>query len=169
MGIVSRLKRATATLVVAAIALTVTSCDDAADSFDGSIAFQVVLEAGQRWTAAGAAVESGAMCARGMRHVIRGIDPATSETLFVRAWSAILDAAITNQNSTEVTFVVENTCADGSGSFVTNEQWGPDVWSIVSGTGAYQDLRGAGVMSFVTADYTQIRPLDLRLDGVLEG
>jgi hypothetical protein len=104
-----------------------------------------------------------------MRHVIRGIDPATSETLFVRTWSAILDDAIANRSSTDVTFVVENTCADGSGSFVTNEQWGPDVWSIVSGTGAYGDLRGGGALSFVTADYTQIRPRDLRLVGVLEG
>ena len=110
---------------------------------------------------------SGALCGSGTRHVIRGIDPATAETVRVWVWSGILDDAVTRRTSTEITFVVENTCADGSGSFVTIEQWGPDVWSIESGTGAYRDLRGSGELSFTTIAYMPTSPLLLNLDGTL--
>jgi hypothetical protein len=169
MAAAARLRWITAALAVSAAVLGGASCGDGVGPQDGPVAFEVVLEAGQRWTAAGAAVERGALCGRGTRHVIRGIDPASDETVPVRVWSAILDQAITRRNSTEITFVVENTCADGSGSFVTIERWGPDDWSIVSGTGAYRDLRGAGDLSFTAVGYTPTSPLRLNLDGVLEG
>lgn len=169
MGFGSLFERATIALFVGSIMVTAASCAGRAPSLDGPIAFHVVLEDGQRWTAAGVAVERGAMCATGMRHVRMGIDPATTKTLRVPVWWDILEDAIAGRRSAEVTFEVEHTCADGSGSFVTNEQWGPDVWSIVSGTGAYRDVSGGGVLSFAAADYTKIRPLDLHLVGVLEG
>lgn len=163
----SYLGRVASALVVSATVLTAVSCGQSAGSLDGPIAFDVALEQGQRWTADGAAVASGALCASGTRHVIRGIDPATAETVPVRVWSEILDDAITGRPSTEITFVVEHTCADGSGSFVTIEQWGPDVWSIDSGTGAYRDLRGGGDLSFTTIAYMPTSPLLLNLDGTL--
>lgn len=161
------LGRVASALVVSATVLAGVSCGESAGSLDGPIAFDVALEQGQRWTAEGAAVESGALCESGIRHVIRGIDPATGETVRVWVWSRILDDAITRRNATEITFVVENTCADGSGSFVTIEQWGPDVWSIDSGTGAYRDLRGGGDLSFTTVAYMPTSPLLLYLDGAL--
>ncbi len=154
-------------LVVSITVLAGVSCGESAGSLDGPIAFEVVLEEGQRWTADGAAVESGALCGSGTRHVIRGIDPVTAETVPVRVWSEILSDAVTRRNSTEITFVVENTCADGSGSFVTVEQWGPDVWSVDSGIGAYRDLRGSGDLSFTTVAYMPTSPLQLSLEGVL--
>jgi hypothetical protein len=167
MASASHLARIGSALVVSATVIAVVSCGESARSLDGPIAFEVALEEGQRWTAEGAAVESGALCGGGVRHVIRGIDPATAETVPVRVWSAIIDDAITRRNSTEITFVVEHTCADGSGSFVTIEQWGPDVWSVESGTGAYRDLRGGGDLSFTTIAYLPTSPLLLSLDGVL--
>jgi hypothetical protein len=169
MAPASHLGQVAAALLVSATVLAGVSCGESAGSLDGPIALEVVLEAGQRWTAEGSAAERGALCERGTRHVIRAIDPATAETVPVRVWSGVLDDAITQRNSTEITFVVENTCADGSGSFVTIEQWGPDAWSVDSGTGAYRDLHGGGALSFTTADYMQARPLRLVLDGVLEG
>ena len=165
MAPASHLGQVAAALLVSATVLAGVSCGESARSLDGPIALEVVLEAGQRWTAA----ERGALCERGTRHVIRAIDPATAETVPIRVWSRVLDDAITHRNSTEITFVVENTCADGSGSFVTIEQWGPEAWSVDSGTGAYRDLHGGGALSFTTADYMQTRPLRLVLDGVLEG
>ena len=165
----SRLGRISVALVVSAIALVGASCSGSSRSLDGPIVLEVSLEAGQRWTAEGAAVESGALCRRGVRQVVRGIDPVADETVQVRVWMGVLEDAITRRSSTQITFIVENTCADGSGSFVTVERWGPDVWSVVSGTGAYRDLRGGGELSFATDDYRQTSPLDLYLVGVLEG
>jgi len=159
--------RIVSVLAVSATVLAGVSCGESAGSLDGPIAFEVALEEGQRWTAEGAAVASGALCGSGIRHVIRGIDPATAETVPVRVWSKILGDAITRRNATEIAFVVEHTCADGSGSFVTIEQWGPDVWSIDSGTGAYRDLRGSGELSFTTIAYMPTSPLLLNLDGTL--
>ena len=163
----SHVGRIASVLVVSTTVLAGLSCGESAGSLDGPIAFEVVLEEGQRWTADGAAVEIGALCGSGTRHVIRGIEPATAETLPVRVWSEILGDAVTRRPSTEITFVVEHTCEDGSGSFVTIEQWGPDVWSIDSGTGAYRDLRGAGELSFTTVAYMPTSPLLLNLDGTL--
>ena len=163
----SHVGRIASVLVVSTTLLAGVSCGESAGSLDGPVAFEVVLEEGQRWTADGAAVESGALCGNGTRHVIRGIDPATAETIPVRVWWEILGDAVTRRPSTEITFVVEHTCEDGSGSFVTIEQWGPDVWSIDSGTGAYRDLRGAGELSFTTVAYMPTSPLLLNLDGTL--
>lgn len=159
--------RIVSVLAVSATVLAGVSCGESAGSLDGPIAFEVALEEGQRWTAEGSAVESGALCGSGTRHVIRGIDPVTAETVPVRVWSEILGDAVTRRPSTEITFVVEHTCNDGSGSFVTIEQWGPDVWSIDSGTGAYRDLRGAGDLSFTTVAYMPTSPLRLYLEGML--
>ena len=167
MAPVSHLGRVVSALVVSATVLAGVSCGESSGLLVGPIAFEVVLEEGQRWTAEGPAVESGALCRSGVRQVIRGIDPATAETVPVRIWSAILEGAADHRNSTEITFVVENTCADGSGSFVTTERWGPDVWSVESGTGAYRDLRGSGDLSFTTVAYLPTSPLLLSLDGVL--
>lgn len=161
------LGRVASALVASATVLAAASCAESAGSLDGAIAFEVALEDGQRWTADGAAVESGALCGSGTRHVIRGIDPATAETVPVRVWSEILGDAVTRRPSTEITFVVEHTCNDGSGSFVTIERWGSDVWSIDSGTGAYRDLRGAGDLSFTTVAYMPTSPLRLYLEGTL--
>ena len=93
----------------------------------------------------------------------------TNDVVPVRAWSRIIEDAITLRNTTEITFVVENTCADGSGSFVTIERWGPDVWSVESGTGAYRGLTGGGSLRFATVNYMEITPFRLYLDGALEG
>ena len=167
MALASHLGRIASALVVSATVLAGVSCGESSGLLDGPIAFEVVLEEGQRWTADGAAVERGALCGSGVRQMIRGIDPATAEIVPVRVWSAILDESVTRRSSTEITFVVENTCADGSGSFVTIERWGPDVWSVESGTGAYRDLRGSGELSFTTIAYMPTSPLLLHLDGVL--
>jgi hypothetical protein len=100
---------------------------------------------------------------------LRGIDPVTGETIRVHVWFGIMEDAITTRNSTAITLVVEHTCTDGSGSFVTREQWGPDVWSVESGTGAYRGLTGGGALSFAIVDYTTIAPLRYYLDGALAG
>ncbi len=158
-----------ATAAVSALAVLVAvSCDRSAESRDAEVTIGIDLESGQRWTAQGSAVDRGRFCPGGIRHVIEGIDPETNDIVPVRAWFGIMEQAITERNTTEITFVVENTCADGSGSFVTRERWGPDVWSVVSGTGAYRELTGGGELSFATVDYQAVAPLRLYLDGELD-
>jgi hypothetical protein len=156
-------------MLVAVAVLVAASCDRADGSWDGEVTISVDLESGQEWTAQGAPVDRGEFCPSGIRHVIEGIDPRTNDTVRVHVWFRIMRDAVTTRNSTAIDFVVEHTCADGSGSFVTREQWGPDVWSVESGTGAYRELTGSGELSFVIVDYTTIAPLRYSLDGTLEG
>ncbi len=145
------------------------SCDHSVESGDGLVTIGIDLEARQRWTAEGNPVERGQLCPSGTRHVLEGIDPMTNDIVSVGVWSRIVEEAVLRRNTTEITFLVENTCADGSGSFVTSERWGPDLWSVESGTGAYRELSGGGELSFATEDYMTTTPLRLYLDGVLEG
>ena len=163
-----RSARGAAAMLVALAVLVAASCDRADGSWDGAVTISVDLESGQEWTAQGAPVDRGQFCPNGIRHVIEGIDPVTGETVRVHVWFRIMEKAITTTNSTAITFVVEHTCADGSGSFVTREQWGPDVWSVESGTGAYRELTGGGELSFVPDSMTAA-PLHYYLDGALEG
>jgi hypothetical protein len=156
--------------MLSALAVLVTvSCDGDGDAWDGEVSIAVDLETGQEWTAQGAPVDRGQFCPNGIRHVLRGYDPVTGETLRVHVWFGIMEDAITTRNSTPITFVVEHTCTDGSGSFVTRERWGPDDWVVESGTGAYQGLTGSGELSFVSFSYTPIGPLQLYLRGALAG
>jgi hypothetical protein len=154
-------------MLVGVAVLVAASCDRTDESWDGEVAISVDLESGQRWTAGGAPVDRGQFCPSGIRHVLRGIDPMTDETVRVHVWFAIMENAITTRNSTAITFVVEHTCDDGSGSFVTRERWGPDDWVVESGTGAYRELTGGGELSFATVDYMTVAPLLLFLDGAL--
>lgn len=157
-------------MVVSALAVFVAgACDGTDGSWDGEVTISVDLESGQQWTAQGTPVDRGQFCPGGIRHVLRGIDPTTGETVRVYVWFGIMEQAITTRNSTTITFVVEHTCADGSGSFVTSEQWGPDVWTVESGTGAYRELTGGGGLSFAPLDYLAIAPLRLHLAGALDG
>jgi hypothetical protein len=156
-------------MLVALAVLVATSCDRDSDSWEGEVTISVDLESGQEWTAQGVPVDGGQFCPNGIRYVQRGIDPVTGETVRVHVWFGIMEDAITTPNSTAITFVVEHSCADGSGSFVTRELWGPDVWSVESGTGAYRELTGGGQLSFATVDYTTIAPLQLYLAGALAG
>ena len=107
------------------------------------------------------------LCEGGTRQLLDGIDPATKESMPYRERYRILEEAIARRNSTAIVWIVENTCADGSGSFITREHWGPDVWSVESGTGAYSELDGGGMLSFTTVDYAIFSPLRLQLDGEL--
>lgn len=145
------------------------SCDRSDGSWEGQVVIGIGLEARQRWAAEGDAVERGRLCPSGTRHVLEVVDPTTQKVVSVRVWSRIVEEAVLLETTTEIDFLVENTCADGSGSFVTSERWGPDVWSVESGTGAYRELFGAGELSFATADYMATTPLRLYLDGVLGG
>jgi hypothetical protein len=156
-------------MLVAVAVLVAASCDRADGSWNGEVTISVDLESGQEWTAQGAAVDLGEFCPSGIRHVVEGIDPRTNDTVRVHVWFRIMQDAITTRNSTAINFVVEHTCADGSGSFVTRERWGPDVWSVESGTGAYRELTGGGELSFAIVDYMTIAPLRYYLDGTLEG
>lgn len=160
--------RSSATALSAVALLVAVSCSRAAESWEGEVTIGIDLDTGQRWTAEGPPVDRDQFCPRGTRHVIEGLDPSTNEVVPVRLWVRIIEEAITVRNTTEITLVVEHTCFDGSGSFVTIERWGPDVWSVESGTGAYRELTGGGELRFATADYMQVTPLRLYLDGALE-
>ncbi len=141
---------------------------------DGNQAHQVTiavsLESGQRWRAEGLAVDGDRLCPEGTRHIVEVVDPATNEIVTVYEWSRVVDGAIMARPSVDMIVVTEHTCADGSGSFVTVERWGPDVWSIRPGigTGAYREMTGGGSMWFAPADYTTVAPLHLYLDGTLQ-
>ena len=163
-----RSTRVAAVMFSVVAVLVAVSCERDRDSWDGEVTIVVDLETGQSWTAWGVPVAGGRFCPDGIRHVLRGIDPVTDEIVRVHVWFGIMDEAITTRNSTPITFVVEHTCADGSGSFVTRERWGPDEWAVESGTGAYRDLTGGGELSFATIDYTSVR-LWLHLEGFLKG
>lgn len=157
------------TALVACSGLAAASCDRADGGWDGEVTIGVDLEVGQRWIAEGTPVERGQLCPQGIRHVLEGVDPVTNDIVKVPVWSQIVVEAITERNTAEVDLVVEHTCADGSGSFVTTERWGTDTWSVESGTGAYRTLSGGGTLRFATTDYTEVAPLRLYLDGTVEG
>ena len=101
--------------------------------------------------------------------MLEAVDPATGEIVPVRIRYWVVQDAISERNTTAIVLVVEHTCTDGSGSFVTREEWGADVWSVESGTGAYGELSGGGELSFATTDYTATTPLRLFVDGTLAG
>lgn len=153
----------------ACAALVAVSCDRSPQQWVGQVTIGVDLEAGQRWTAQGTPVERGQFCPKGIRHVLEGRDPTTDDIVRVPVWSQIIEEAIAERNTTEIDLVVEHTCTDGSGSFVTIEHWGTDAWSVDSGTGAYRALTGGGALVFATAHYTEVKPLRLYLDGELHG
>ena len=156
-------------VVAAATAATCGVMPDAPGVRQGAVTIDVDLEAAQRWTAGGSPVERAVLCEGGTRQLLDGIDPATNESMPYRERYRILEEAIARRNSTAIVWIVENTCADGSGSFITREHWGPDVWSVESGTGAYSELDGGGMLSFTTVDYAIFSPLRLQLDGELSG
>ncbi len=158
-----------AAVLATSAALVAVSCDRSPQRWVGEMTIGVDLEAGQRWTAQGTPVERGQFCPNGTRHVLEGRDPTTDEIVRVPVRSQIIEDAIAERNTTEIDLVVEHTCTDGSGSFVTIERWGPDVWSVESGTGAYRALTGGGALGFATTHYTEVRPLRLYLDGELDG
>jgi len=158
-----------AVVLATCAALVAVSCDRSPGRWVDEVTIGVDLEAGQRWVAHGTPVDRGQFCPNGIRHVLEGRDPTTDDIVRVSVWSQIIEDAIATRNTTEVDLVVEHTCTDGSGSFVTIEHWGTDTWSIDSGTGAYRALTGGGALRFATAHYSEVRPLRLFLDGELEG
>lgn len=160
------------TAAVLVATMTTLSCgptSGTAGSWRGSVTIDVDLEAAQRWTAAGTPVDQMVLCEAGTRQLLDGIDPATNQSMRYSERYRILEEAIGRRISTEIVWIVEHTCTDGSGSFVTREHWGPDVWSVESGTGAYSELGGGGTLSFAPVDHTRSGPLELQLDGELQG
>lgn len=136
-------------------------------SSDGAVTFQVDLEAAQRWTASGDPVDRGRLCPRGTRQVLDAVDAGTGERLLVREEVQVISDAIGQRFRPPVEWTVENVCTDGSGSFVSVENWDSGTWTVESGTGAYRDLRGDGHVAFTTADYTQIAPRRLVVEAQL--
>jgi hypothetical protein len=156
-----------AVVVAVAIEPSCGATSDVPEAWQGDVTIDVDLEHGQRWIAVGSPVERAKLCEGGTRHPLDGIDPATNEPMPYRERYRILEEALAERTNTEIIWVVENTCADGSGSFVTREHWGPDVWSVESGTGAYSELAGGGTLLFTPVEDTQARPWRLQLDGEL--
>lgn len=152
-----RVFRAIAALVVLS-ATTWGAIGCGGEPVDRSVVLRVDLERAQRWSATGDLVDRDELCRAGTRHVLDAIDPDSGRRLSAREEVALLAAAIAGPIDVPVVWTVEHTCSDGSGSFVTRENWGADEWSVESGTGAYRQLQGAGHVSFATADYTQIAP-----------
>jgi len=138
-------------------------------AWDGELTFEVDLEAAQRWTATGDPVDRGEICSQGTRQVLHAIDAATGEPLRVSEEVEIIAEAIERRIRPAVVWTVEHTCTDGSGSFVSTENWEAATWTVVSGSGAYTDLRGDGELAFTTADYTQVAPRRLTVEVRLAG
>lgn len=116
-----------------------------------AIEVDVDLQSGQAWSAHGSAVDGRLMCAAGGRQTIeiRDIDGVTALTT-AEAVSRIEEAAASGEPG-RLTFVVEMTCADGSGTITLIEHPTSDTWEVVGGTGAYGGLVGGG--SFVVEDF----------------
>ncbi len=138
-------------------------------AWDGEVTFRVDLEAAQRWTATGDPVDRGDMCPRGTRQVLHAVDAVTGEPLRVSEEVEIIAETIERRIQPPVVWTTEHTCTDGSGSFVSTENWAAATWTVESGTGAYRDLRGEGELAFTTADYTQIAPRRLTVEARLAG
>jgi hypothetical protein len=134
---------------------------------DRSVIVRVDLERAQRWSASGDLVDRGGLCPAGTRHVLDAIDADTGRRLATREEVELLADAIAGPGEVPVVWTVEHTCTDGSGSFVTRENWDADEWSVESGTGAYRRLEGAGHVWFTTADYTQIAPRLLVIEATV--
>ena len=159
-----RIVRAVAALLVwSATVGAAAACDG--EPAGGPLTMQVDLERAQRWSASGVPVDRDVLCPTGTRHVLDAIDVETGRRLPVQEEVALLAAVIAGPVAVPVVWTVEHTCSDGSGSFVTRENWDADEWSVESGSGAYRRLAGTGRVSFTTVDYTQIAPRLLVIDA----
>lgn len=154
-----------------AVGVVLAGCAAASSSepWSSVVDFEVDLEAAQRWTATGDLVDRGEICPRGTRQVLRATDAATDEPLRIRDEVRILGETIEGRITPPVTWRMENSCADGSGSFVSLENWETGTWTVSSGTGAYRQLRGDGQLGFTTSDYTKVAPRQLIVEARLEG
>lgn len=159
-----RIVRAVAALLVWSATMGVAGACDG-EPAGGPVTMQVDLGRAQRWSASGDPVDRDVLCATGTRHVLDAVDAETGHRLPVQEEVALLAAAIAGPVAVPVVWTVEHTCSDGSGSFVTRENWDADEWSVESGSGAYRRLAGTGHVSFTTVDYTQIAPRLLVIDA----
>lgn len=156
----------TVNLRVATAAVVVMVCACGGDPTAVEIA--VDLTAGQAWTARGAAVDAGAICDSGSRQVVEYRDPETDEPLPLHEVVARIEASESGRQAAPLAFVVEMTCADGSGTITILENGRDEVWRVLTGTGAYRDAAGGGsftVEDSPVGDASDVAPSRLHMTG----
>ncbi len=134
------MRRAVAVVtVVTALAALSGACGASA----ATVEIDVGLLAGQAWTARGGAVDAGVMCAAGGRQTVEFRDPDTGEPLPLPEVMARMETWEPGEPGT-LAFVIEMTCADGSGTLTVHENGRDEVWKVLHGTGAFDDVDGNG-------------------------
>lgn len=144
------------TLVVLAAA-----CSDG--SGDEPLEIVADLQGGQAWTATGGPVNDEVICGEGDRRPVGFSDP-DGTPLALPEVAARFEAAAPGEG-VDVLFLVEMTCADGSGTFTVAEHSSEQYWRVVDGRGEYADLTGQGSLTWEVDGQT---PLWLYLSGTLE-
>lgn len=134
------------------------------------VEIDVDLRAAQAWTARGGAVDAGTMCDSGSRQVVEYRDPETDEPLPLHEVVARIEASESGRQAAALAFVVEMTCADGSGTITIFESGRDEVWRVLTGTGAYGDVAGGG--SFTVEDApvdagSDVAPSRLHMTGAI--
>lgn len=145
---------AVAALTFAFVAVSPTWHDRTADitgeRLTGDVRIDLDRQRNEAWTASGALVDTGAMCPGG--------------------WSAERERTSVSFGSVLDPYVIERTCADGSGTLVMEHapQSGGS-WTIVDGTGAYRGAAGQGTATLVLEPAEDSPPqVILRLEGRLD-
>lgn len=144
------------------IGLVLGSCAAAVEESQSE--FTVELQDGQAWMASGDAADSGVMCPAGGRRSL-WIETTEGRVLTTYEIATIFRKAKATKVDPDIVFVVEWTCADGSGSFTIREDAGTSTWTITSGRGAYRYMTGNGDFSFVPT--LEAIPLNLHFEGTL--
>ncbi len=134
----------------------------------GTVDLRWDLPEGSRWELAGPLVDAGAICARGYNRTVAILDPTTRESLTAAEFWRRVDQ-LTPGHGVDAIMVDEKRCADGSGSFVTEDWPAGDEFRVVSGTGAYRSMRGEGAATGgmdldANPDWVEVR-LELDLDA----
>lgn len=114
----------------------------------GALVLAVDLRGGQQWTASGPLVERRAFCSAGARHYLSFLEPATRNKLTRTAVAERHREAQAERVPADLTEVVEFSCFDGSGSFVSEANVARKTWTVVRGTGVYSGLSGSGTISW---------------------
>ena len=135
---------------LATLALTVAACSPTEGG--GAVEIDVDLWAGQAWTARGPAVDDDVVCAAGDRKTVEIRDVDGQTPLGLDDAQQRLAAGAASGEPALVTFAIEMTCEDGSGTVAVIEDPTNGTWHVVGGTGAYVDLVGSGAFTVEYSD-----------------
>lgn len=155
-------------LAAASVTLSCTSSEDDAATTPRSGPVELVARLGDLafWEMSGPLVESGAICPWGYSRGVSVLDRETREWIGIEGFERREAEASSPMQAIDAILVAEYRCADGSGTFVVEEDFTTGEWLVLSGQGAYRTIGGHGstTLEFDTSGTPRHYLVDLELD-----